>query len=333
MTASDRAFLVASGFGEAALRALPGDASFRQYARLAGGPCPALLMRTDPADAAAFARLAAALLAAGVRAPAVLASDPATGRLLVEDLGAATLADRLDAGADPVPLYAAAGRTLAALQDAAPTVDLPRWDAAAMVSAASATFLGWWWPAAFGSAPAPAIAAALDTALHDMLAPFAGSGFVHRDYFPPNLIPLPGQATLGLIDFQDAAVGHPAYDLVSLIEDARRDVAPAARAAAIAAYGADRPGAEPAALAALGAHRHLRVAGLWVRLARRDGRPAYLRHGPRTWARLADSLRHPAAAALRHFLACHVPCDMRCNPGPPDDMARTPTQPLGAAHA
>ena len=143
------------------------------------------------------------------------------------------------------------------------------------------------------SAPCRAeVGAGLDAALAEMLAPFAEArGFVHRDYFPANLMRLQGRSgprRTGILDFQDAAIGHPAYDLISLVEDARRDVAPATRRAAVATYLAARPGLDRGAflgaMAACGAQRHLRVAALWVRLARRDAKPGYLIHGPRCWA-------------------------------------------------
>jgi len=318
MTATER-FLAEHGFAAAAVLPLRGDASNRRYARLDGGPTAALLMVTTPDDAATFARIAVALREAGLDAPAPLAVGP-DGLLLVEDLGAETLADRLDAGADPVPVYAAAAATLARLQGTTPPAWLPLWDAPAMATATAATFLDWWWPAAFGSPPTAAIRAEFDAALRAMLAPFAATGWVHRDYFPPNLIPR--GAGVALLDFQDAARGHPAYDLVSLLEDARRDVSPAAHQAAMAAYAAVAGAPDMAAMAALGAQRHLRVAGLWVRLDRRDRRPDYLRHGPRTWTHLARSLAHPAAAPLRDFLDRHVPCEKRGNPpDPPHGVA------------
>jgi aminoglycoside/choline kinase family phosphotransferase len=149
-----------------------------------------------------------------------------------------------------------------------------------------------------------------------MLAPFAGAGFVHRDYFPANLIPTP--RGMAVIDFQDAAIGHPAYDLVSLVEDARRDVDPALREAVVSAYLAQRPELESegfrAAMAVHAAQRHLRVAALWVRLDRRDGKPHYLQHGPRCWALLARALEHPATLPLARFLDAHVPTEKRRNP-------------------
>jgi hypothetical protein len=324
MTPGD--FLAAHGFGAATVTPLPGDAGHRRYLRLAGGPAPALLMDARAADAVGlraaedlgrFAAIAGHLRARRLPAPAILAAAPAAGLLLVEDLGVATMAEALDAGADPEPLYLAAADLLAALHETPPPPDLPRWDAAAMQQAAAATFLDWWWPAALGAPPAAAQRAGFAAALAATLAPHAGAGFVHRDFFPANLIPR-GDGTLGLIDFQDAALGHPAYDLVSLVEDARRDVPPPLREAVIARYLARRPALDPAgfraAMAAQAAQRHLRICGLWVRLARRDGKPGYLVHGPRCWALLERALGHPAAAPLAAFLAAQVPRAARGNP-------------------
>jgi hypothetical protein len=316
-------FLAAHGYGAAAREPLPADASHRRYARLRGGPRPALLMDAPPPeDVRPFAALARRLLAAGLSVPEVLAEDPAAGFLLVEDFGEATHAGLLDTGADPGPLYEEAAEALAALHAAPPPPGLPRWDAAAMAKAAAATFLDWWWPAAFGAEPRPAVRAELDAALHAMLAPFAGArGIVHRDFFPANLMRLPdrdGPRRTGILDFQDAALGHPAYDVASLVEDARRDVAPEVRRAALARYLSLRPGLDRGgflgALAAHGAQRHLRVAALWVRLDRRDGKPGYLRHGPRCWALLDRALSQPACAPLREFLDAHVPREMRRDP-------------------
>lgn len=316
-------FLAAHGYGMAKHQALPADASLRRYTRLTGGPRPALLMdAAPPEDVRPFASLARHLLTAGLSAPEILAEDPAAGFLLIEDFGADTHAALLESGADPLPLYEAAAETLAALHAVAPPPGLPAWDAAAMARATAATFLDWWWPAAFGTAPDAAVRTALDQALLAMLQPFAGArGFVHRDYFPANLMRLPGRdgaRRTGILDFQDAALGHPAYDLISLVEDARRDVPATARRAAVARYLALRPGLDRGdflgAMAAHGAQRHLRVAALWVRLARRDGRQKYLAHGPRCWAMLRRSLSQPACAPLRAFLETHVPEGMRGNP-------------------
>ena len=228
-------FLDAHGFGAATLLPLPGDAGFRRYARLLGGPRPALLMDAPPPeDARPYLAIGAHLHRLGLSAPEVIAADPDRGLLIIEDLGTATHADLLDAGADPAPLYAEAAEALAALHAAPPPPGLPAWDAAAMARATAATLLDWWWPAAFGAPPNDAVRQDLAAALLAMLDPFAAQGFVHRDFFPANLLRIPdrtGARRTGIIDFQDAGIGNPAYDLLSLVEDARRDVAPAAREA------------------------------------------------------------------------------------------------------
>jgi len=249
--------------------------------------------------------------------------------VLLEDFGDATHAALLDSGADAPMLYAEAAETLAALHEAAPPPGLPAWDAAAMARATAATFLDWWWPAMMGSAPSDDLRAGLGDALRAMLAPFAGTqGFVHRDYFPANLMRLEartGARRTGLLDFQDAGLGHPAYDLVSLVQDARRDVTRAARDAAIERYFAARPGLVredfTAAMAACAAQRHLRVAALWVRLSRRDNKHHYLVHGPRCWRLLDEALEHPATTPLRLWLDDALPRHLRRNPDPAKEPA------------
>ena len=324
MRAADAmSFLATHGYGAADTTRLPADASFRSYVRLHGGPRPALLMDAPPPqeDLRPFLAIAAHLRDAGLSAPEIFAADVTQGFCLLEDFGAATTAQLLDAGDDPAPHYLAATAALARLHAVPPPPGLPGWGVARMTETAGATFLQWWWPATFGSAPAPGIAAAFGAAMRAMLEPFAAQGFVHRDFFPANLMPLPGRDAprdVGILDFQDAALGHPAYDLVSLVEDARRDVDPAIREACVARYLALRPdldgAAFRAAMAVCAAQRHLRVASLWVRLARRDAKPHYLVHGPRCWALLDRALRHDATRPLRDFLDVHVPQAMRRNP-------------------
>ncbi len=318
------AFLAAAGLAAARAAPLAEDASFRRYLRLSGGPRPAVLMDAPPEreDVRPFLGIAGHLARLGLSAPAVLAADAEAGLVLIEDFGDGLYAAVLDE-ANATELYDAAIDALAVLHEAAPPSGLPRWDGAAMSVAAAATFLDWWWPEALGGAPSTEIRAGFDAALASMLAPLAAgpAGFVHRDFFAGNLFWLPereGVGRVGLIDFQDAALGHPAYDLVSLVEDARRDQPEGLVERAIARYLARRPGLDAAAFrAACGicaAQRHLRVAGLWVRLARRDGKPAYLAHGPRTWRRLERALARPEAAPLADFLDRFVPPAQRGNP-------------------
>jgi hypothetical protein len=319
------AFLKDAGFGAARLDPLPSDASARRYTRLDGGPRPALLMEAPPPEnTRPFIAIAGHILGLGLSAPEIIAADLEAGLVLLEDFGDATHAALLDGGADALALYAEAAETLAALHEAPAPPGLPAWDVTAMARATAATFLDWWWPAMMGSAPSDALRTGLDEAIRAMLAPFAGvQGFVHRDYFPANLMRLEGRAgarRTGLLDFQDAGLGHPAYDLVSLVQDARRDVATAARDAAIERYFAARPSVArddfTAAMAACAAQRHLRVAALWVRLSRRDNKHHYLVHGPRCWRLLAEALEHPATTPLRLWLDDALPRHLRRNPDP-----------------
>jgi N-acetylmuramate 1-kinase len=317
-----------------------------------------LMDAPPPEDIRPFVRIAAHLAGIGVSVPEIIAADEAEGLLLEEDLGddlyplhLARLRERStrDSAAGegacakdrPSPgslaradlsrkrarctgaLFSAAVDVLVAIQRAPPPPDLPVWDAGAMASAALGTLFDWWWPAMFG-APAPGRARwDFADALAAMLAPVAAgpTSFVHRDYFAGNLLWLParpGIRCVGVLDFQSAAMGHPAYDLAFLLQDARRDIPTEIAEAAIAHYLAARPELDPAAFraayAACAAQRHLRVAAQWVRLARRDGRPAYLVHGPRTWRLLDQAVRQPAAAPLAAVLDRWIPTAHRANP-------------------
>jgi aminoglycoside/choline kinase family phosphotransferase len=217
----------------------------------------------------------------------------------------------------------AAVDVLVAIQRAAPPSDLPVWDAPTMAQAARGTLLDWWWPATFGFPAPPAAREDFGAALYAMLRMLAEGPrcLVHRDFFAGNLLWLPERTALrriGILDFQGAALGHPAYDLVSLLQDARRDIPQPLADHAVARYLAARPDLDPAAFRAAyaicAAQRHLRVACQWVRLALRDHRPHYLAHGPRTWRLLNAALCHPAAAPLAAAMDRWIPPDKRANP-------------------
>lgn len=315
-------FLRRHGYGGAAATPLAADASLRRYLRLWGGPRAALLMDAPPPeDVRPFLAVGAHLSSVGLSVPEVFAADEAAGLLLLEDFGDAVFPAIMDVESTPV-LFDAAVDVLAAMQDAPPP-QLPVWDADSMAAAACGTILDWWWSAAFGRSPPDEARAALAAALDRMLAPLRDGPrvFVHRDYFAGNLMWLagrPGRRRVGVLDFQSAALGHPAYDLASLVEDSRRDLPSCLRDRAMSRLLAARPSLDPeafeAAVAICAAQRHLRVAGQWVRLARRDGRPNYLAHGPRTWRLLEQAVSHPAAAALAGFLQAWVPRERRGNP-------------------
>jgi len=326
-------FLAQHGYAGALAAPLAQDASFRRYLRLTGGPRPAVLMDAPPPeDVVPFLRIAEHLAGLGLSVPDIIGAGAAAGLVLDEDLGDdlyPTLLDdehqqRENTYTTLIPqLFDTAIDVLVAMHRATPPPGLPAWDASAMHQTALGTLLDWWWPAMFG-APAPDAARTdFTAALTNLLAPVAAGpqGFVHRDFFAGNLLWLPardGLRRVGVIDFQGASIGHPAYDLVSLLQDARRVIPTAIEARAVARYLDARPKLDaPAfrtAYAACAAQRHLRVAGQWVRLARRDNRPAYLAYGPHTWALLNQALDHPAAAPLAAAIDRWIPPANRANP-------------------
>jgi N-acetylmuramate 1-kinase len=310
-------FLQRHGYAVARTEPLAQDASFRRYLRLTGGPRPAVLMDAPPPeDIRPFVRIARHLTGTGVSVPEIFAADEVQGLLLEEDLGDDLLS--------PTPvLFREAIDALIAIQRAPLPPDLPTWDATAMAATALGTLFDWWWPATFGSPAPDAARQDFADALETMLRPLAAGPvcFVHRDYFADNLLLLPsrsGLSRIGVLDFQGAAIGHPAYDLASLLQDARRDVPPAVAEEVIAYYLSRRPELEPTAFriayVACAAQRHLRIVGQWVRLAQRDGRRGYLVHGPRTWRLLQEAVREAGAASLAAALQRWIPPDRRSNP-------------------
>lgn len=312
-------FLARNDYAPSDAEPLAQDAGFRRYLRITGDRPAVLMDAPPPEDVRPFLRIATHLRRIGLSVPAIFAADETRGLILEEDFGDDLLSLLLDRGDAPDALLDAAVDALVIMQRVPPPDGLPAWDASAMASTALGTLFDWWWPARFGT-PAP-IAARDDVAaaLAAMLEPVANGPrcFVHRDYFAGNLLRLPNHR-IGVIDFQGAAIGHPAYDLVSLLQDARRDIPPACRRRALERYLTARPELDSAtflaAFTACAAQRHLRVACQWVRLALRDGRPQYLAHGPRTWCLLADALSEPAAEPLAIALNRWIPVAERGNP-------------------
>lgn len=293
-------FLARAGWGGAARAPVAGDASARAYSRLTRAGGDTAILMEDPAGAAPvrrFAGVAERLARAGLHPPAILAADPPRGLLLLEDLGDDLLCARLDrAPGEATALYAAATDMLLTLR-AAPAGGLPPFEPEEMVEAADLAWTEW----AGGDGPAP-----WRTALAGALSAHAGGPPVPilRDCHAGNLIwqaARQGAARLRVIDFQDAMAGPDGYDLVSLLQDARRDVPAPASAAALDLW-RERTGAAEGALAvrlaALGAQRALRILGVFARLAR-GGAPGYLTHAPRVRAQLAANLAHPALRELR----------------------------------
>jgi aminoglycoside/choline kinase family phosphotransferase len=321
---SDRApdierFLLAHGLAPGRT-VLAEDASFRRYWRLAGG---FVLMDAPPEleDVRPFLALQEHLSRAGLSVPEVRAADPQAGLVVLEDLGD-TLYPSVMHPDNITELYDAAVDALVRLHEIEIPAGVPRWGPEEMQAAAANTFLEWWWPVRFAAPAAASVREAFDGTIAAMLAALQGcESLVHRDFFAGNLFWLPARGGLrrvGIIDFQDAAIGHPAYDLVSLVEDARRTLPQGLAERQVARYLALRPALDPvafrAAYEACAAQRHLRVAALWVRLARRDGKPQYLHYSRHTWALLEAALRRPGARGLAEFMDRFVPPALRGNP-------------------
>lgn len=317
------AFVERAGWSDAEERLLAGDASFRKYYRLTrpGGTAVVMDAPAPQEDVRPFVRIARHLLAMNLSAPEILAEDAANGFLLLEDLGDDTFARVLAAGADEAELYARATDVLAVVHAAPDHGLLPGlggYEGEALIDAAM-LIAEWYLPEASGRATTAEQTEDYRAAWQACLAalpPTAGT-LLLRDYHKDNLLWLPerrGVRACGLLDFQDAQRGHPSYDLVSLIEDARRDVPPAIHAACMARYiaatGLDATDFRTG-FALMAAQRHARIIGLFVRLLRRDGKPDYLHHLPRVWRMFERSLEHPALAPLRRWVDRHLPPPLR----------------------
>ncbi len=315
--AQKAAFLARAGWARALRRHLAGDASARSYERLALDGQQAVLMDAPPGcgdDVLAFQRIGAHLEALGLSSPRSFAMDEEQGLMLIEDLGDGLYARLLEE--DPgqeLPLYIAAADVLLRLQSAPPPPGLPALETADWAqSAALAPEI--YARAVIGTAPdARGFLRALDAALCAHAA--APPVLILRDYHAENLLWLPerqGVARVGLLDFQLGQLGQPEYDLVSLLQDARRDVSPETEAAVLAHFAARRGQRDlTAAYATLGALRALRIIGVFARLSITQGKDRYLAFLPRVWGQLMRNLAHPALAELRGETLAILPA-----PGP-----------------
>jgi aminoglycoside/choline kinase family phosphotransferase len=323
------AFLARAGWGDAARSKLAGDASFRKYDRLRRGTESAVLMDAPPPqeDIRPFVRIARHLETLRYSAPRILAEDAAHGFLLLEDLGDDLFARLIRDGADERALYDATIDFLLDLHRHPAPADLPPYDEQRLIDEV-ALFPDWYLPALTGHETPAGQRQAFNDLWRDLapgVAREAAAGtrvLVLRDFHAENLLWLPqrsGAARIGLLDFQDAVAGHRAYDLVSLLEDARRDVDPALAEAMMQRYIAGT-GVDDAdfrrAYAILGAQRNTRILGIFTRLWKRDGKPQYQAFMPRMWGLVERDLQHPALAGLRAWFDATVPPPLRRQPLP-----------------
>lgn len=316
-------FIRHSGWGDACERLLAGDASFRKYFRLRRQGGTAVVMDAPPPqeDVRPFVRIGRHLADLGLSAPAIHAEDEVNGFLLLEDLGDDTFARVLDAGGDEDSLYACATDVLVVLHQAGERALLPDLGAYAGEALIDAAMLlpDWYLPEATGRPTSNEETADYRAAWRACLAslPAVPDTLLLRDYHKDNLLWLParpGVRACGLLDFQDAQQGHPSYDLVSLIDDARRDVSPAVRSACLARYIGEAGLDEKdfgTGFALMAAQRHARIIGLFIRLLRRDGKADYLPHLPRVWRMFECALQHEALEPLRGWVDRLLPPPLR----------------------
>lgn len=311
-------FLASAGWSGAVIEPLPGDASFRRYFRLRRGDQTAMLMDAPPPneDPAPFLRAAKWLDANGMRAPVILAEDAARGLVLLEDFGEVRMRDYLDEWpADEREVYRGAVAALADLHRLPPGPFLDY--SLAEYQREARLFVEWFCPARGLDVDGAGWTAAWEEVLAPLLPRQRPGVTVLRDYHAENIMLLGSLAKQGLLDFQDALVGHPAYDLVSLLQDARRDVSAELEAEMFDHYRALTGAGDDflADYARLGAQRNAKIVGIFVRLCQRDGKPRYLSLIPRVWALMERDLAHPALAPVARWFDANIPADLRASGG------------------
>jgi tRNA threonylcarbamoyl adenosine modification protein YjeE len=352
-----RELLDSAGYGAALRRHIQGDASSRSYERLFLGASRAILMNSPPrpdgpalrggrtySDIAhlaenvrPFIALSRALRERGFSAPEIFAANIETDFLIIEDLGSEGVAG----GEPPAPIeerYAAAVDVLAALHNSnlpatlpiAPGIqhELPPYDLEAFLIEAE-LMLDWYLPhRGVSSSPPPLREYFLGlwrTVLNEIVQP-AGT-WVLRDFHSPNLLWLPereGIARVGILDFQDAVWGPPAYDVASLLMDARVDVSKELELKLLSRYAIGRKAASAdfdldefvRCYRTLGVQRATKILGIFARLNKRDNKPQYLAHLPRVWNYLGRALAHPSLAKLKTWYEANVPPPAAAEPAP-----------------
>ncbi|MEY3877215.1 MAG: hypothetical protein RLZZ191_898 [Pseudomonadota bacterium] len=305
-------FLTRHGWNDANISPVAGDASFRRYFRVNSATRgKAILMDAPPPheDPQPFLDIAQYLTGHQFRAPEIYGTDLTRGLVLLEDFGDRRMREHLDDHPEyEAEIYRAAIDTIVRLAGT-PAAHAQPYDMATYLREVQ-LLTEWYMPAMGLSCDANAF----DQMWVDALAPLAScqNVTVLRDYHAENIMLL-DDGEQGIIDFQDALVGHPAYDLVSLLQDARRDVRPELEADMLAYYlTAANPGPDfDAHYALLGAQRNTKIIGIFTRLWKRDGKERYLSFLPRMWGLLERDLAHPALANVKQWFDTHIPTEVR----------------------
>ena len=323
-----KAFLEAHGWGDADRERIAGDASFRKYDRLTDGDATAILMDAPPPmeDVRPFVRVADHLTKLGFTVPVVRAKDEEAGLLLLADLGNATYTRLIAGGYEEMPLYGLAVDTLIALHkppvaQAVPT-GTARYDEAHFLAEAQ-LLPDWFLPAMTGRKTDPDVLAdylALWREVHAEACDMPET-LVLRDFHVDNLMIVDGAKGIhrcGLLDFQDALRGPVTYDLMSLLEDARRDIDSLLIDTLKGEYLDAFPDIDrddfDRSWAIWAAQRHAKVIGIFTRLKVRDHKSLYLDHIPRVWRLLEQALDHPSLASIKTWFDTHVPRELRTRP-------------------
>ena len=314
-------FLASCGWAGAEILPLAGDASFRRYFRVVDKDRSAVLMDAPPQheDVRPFVAVAEWLAAKGLTAPEILARDIDQGLLLLGDFGDWRLREFLDN--DPSrerELYELATDVLVHLHRHEPMPGLPPHGLDQWLEELK-LFTDWYCPAVGLSVSVEAYLAAwrrvLEPVASDGLAPVT----VLRDYHAENVMLVKGRegvAHFGLLDFQDALAGHPAYDLASVLEDARRDVPELIERTMLNRYTAATGQGEKFERAywTLAAQRNTRILGVFTRLWKRDNKPHYTQFQPRMWGLLERDLAQPGLEPLREWFDANVGQEFRVAP-------------------
>ena len=314
-------FLAGCGWAGAQILPLAGDASFRRYFRVVQGDRSAVLMDAPPPheDPRPFIAVAEWLVSRGLSAPDIIARDLDKGLLLLADFGDLRLRETLDT--DPErerELYELATDVLVHLHGHPPMEGLPPHGLEQWLTELE-LFIDWYCPAVGADVDRDAYRGVWTRVLQPVANDGLGPVTVLRDYHAENIMLIgdrEGVSHFGLLDFQDALAGHPAYDLASVLEDARRDVSPEIERAMIDRYiTATGHGATfERAYWALAAQRNARILGVFTRLWKRDNKPGYRRFQPRMWGLLERDLAQPGLEPARDWFDANVPAAFRREP-------------------